>query len=425
MKFKKRPGLTPREIGLLVLIGLTAVIVVSILAGVNIGLSRAVGGGGGFLVLWEGARTFIFSLGQPYSDVVSSLTQQLAYGKAAGAGQNPYFLTMPFFLLLLYSPLAVIPDPTLARGVWLCLSEVALVGTALIYLRLIEWQPRSFFVVLFSLLSLFNFYAVDSLLEGSPSIILGLLFAGILFSYFTERDELAGALLALSLFSWEVSLPILILFFWRVSSEKRTRVITGLAMTLVILVALSFLLYPGWVLPYLTAVIGSIRSMFGMNSGSVIAAFLPANGILIARIMTVVLLLGLVYEVWLAQRADSRQFVWTACLALAVTPLLGQRTDMSNLVVIFPGLALIFASAANRSRLGFLITALLFVIVLLLPWGYFVQGFILHDPRAWNYLFLFYPLFTIVGLYWTRWWFIRPPRTWLDQVRPRPAQGKR
>ena len=106
-----------------------------------------------------------------------------------------------------------------------------------------------------------------------------------------------------------------------------------------------------------------------------------------------------------------------ACLTLAATPLVGQRTDLSNLVVLFPSLALIFAAITNRWRAGYWLTALVFLIVLLLPWAWFLRWYWMQDQRFQDYLMLFLPAFTIAGLYWTRWWFIRPPRTWFDHVR--------
>jgi hypothetical protein len=32
-------------------------------------------------------------------------------------------------------------------------------------------------------------------------------------------------------------------------------------------------------------------------------------------------------------------------------------------------------------------------------------------------IFLFLPLFTLLGLYWIRWWAIRPPRIFTDLAR--------
>ena len=74
------------------------------------------------------------------------------------SGQNPYYLTVPFFLLPIYFPFALISDslpalfpskfvvdPSIVRGLWLILNEGALLATAFLILRLIEWSPRRFF----------------------------------------------------------------------------------------------------------------------------------------------------------------------------------------------------------------------------------------------------------------------------------------
>ncbi len=434
----------------MLLIGVVTLIVVSVLVGVNLGLSRTIRGGGGFFVAWQGARdilleiagklaSFIDSLflnfgqrsavsttallGQinPYSVSVAVQTQQMVYGRAAQPGENPYFLTIPFFLMPFYFPFALISDPVAARGIWMFLSEAALVATAILSLRMIEWRPPRFLLILYILLSLFTFYSVDSLLEGSPVILLTLLFIGILYTYLTGQDELTGALLVFSLFYWEVSLSFVLLMFLKISADKRSRVWNGFGMLLAILMILSFLIYPGWLLSFITATIGAIRSGFGIATGEAFAQLSPSNGVLISRVVSAFVIIVLVYEWLLARTPDLRHFVWTACLTLAATPLIGFRTDMTNLVVLFPSLALILAATVNRWRAGNWLALLLLLIALLLPWGFFVRWFLLNDQRSWDYLFLFFPVFTILGLYWTRWWFIRPPRTWLDHVRTNPG----
>jgi hypothetical protein len=68
-------------------------------------------------------------------------------------------------------------------------------------------------------------------------------------------------------------------------------------------------------------------------------------------------------------------------------------------------------------------------VVFLFPWFLGGRGLLVDDRAAHDYLFFFYPAFSIVGLYWTRWWFLRPNRTWLDEVHaqaasPGPAPSK-
>ena len=32
-------------------------------------------------------------------------------------------------------------------------------------------------------------------------------------------------------------------------------------------------------------------------------------------------------------------------------------------------------------------------------------------------IFLLLPIAYLIGMYWTRWWFLRPARTWMDEIR--------
>ena len=419
MKFNKKPGLTAREIELLSLLGLVALIVVSVLIGANIGLGRIVPGGGGFFVAWKASSGFLFDHIEPYSGMIAGQVQQLVYGRVAQAGENPYILTMPFFLLPVYFPLALISDPAIARGLWMFISEAALLATAWLSLRLIEWEPRRPFLIVFFLLSIFSFYSAVSMFEGSPAAVLALLYFGILWTYYSEQDELAGALLVFTLFKWEIGSLFLLLIFWRIFSEKRWRVLAGFGMTLFVLLSISFLVYPGgnWIFPMLTALLAIIRSDFGITTAAIFARLWPDYGTRLTQIVTTVTVVVLFYEWYKAHHANFRRFIWVACLTLAATPLIGFRTEMSNLVVLFPGLALIFAAAVERWRIGYWLSGLLLFIVFIIPWSLFARAYVLGSMRAQDLLFLFYPIFVITGLYWTRWWFLRPPRTWLDHVR--------
>jgi hypothetical protein len=422
VKFQKKPGLTPRDVQILVLIGLSVLIVLSVLTGANIGLSRLVPGGGGFFVAWQGARAFLFQRTEPYSGTVATLAQGLAYGRFAKPGENPYVLGLPFFLLPVYFPLALLSDPALARGLWLSISQAAVLAAAFLSLRLIEWQPRRFFLFLYALLSVFNFYSIVSLLEGAPSVLLGLLFVGVLLALQRGQDELAGALLVFGLFQWAVSFLFLLLVFWRVFSEKRWRVLAGFGMSLSVLLVISFLAYPGWVIPFLAASLLVVRSGFGIAPAAVFMHIFPVYGDRIAQGITILVILVLGVEWATTRDSDFRRFVWTACLTLAAAPLVGFRTEMSNLVVAFPSLALIFAAISDRWR--YWATMLLWLIAFVVPWSLFARGTLFRDQFSQDLLFLFFPFFLLIGLYWTRWWFMRPPRTWLDRVAMQKSQTK-
>jgi hypothetical protein len=88
-------------------------------------------------------------------------------------------------------------------------------------------------------------------------------------------------------------------------------------------------------------------------------------------------------------------------------------------VLIIP-LALVFAITHERWRkFGNGLAYLLLLVVLLIPWALYIFAFDHFGPITQDIIFLFLPLFTIIGLYWIRWWAIRPPRIWTDLI-PRP-----
>ncbi len=434
MKYRRRPPLTAREIQLLVLIGVVTGIVLGTLIGADIQLSRGLTGGGGFFAPWEAARQFIFQHKNPYGEEIQQLAEKLAYGAPAHGTQKPYIVTTPFFMLLAYFPIAALSDPVpasgmgaqilhafsdpaTARGIWMFINEAALVGTAFLSLSLVDWQPGRVLRIGYALLSVFGFYSAVSLLEGGPAILLGFLYLAVLFGYASEQDELAGAILVFTLFSWEIGLLFVPFVLWKSLYDKRWRVLAGFGMTLVILLIVSFMIYPGWVFPFLTATLAVLRAQFGVTTREILMHLWPEYGLRAAQVLTVSLVIILLYE-WSATRhADIRRFIWAGCLTLAITPLIGVRTELTNLVVIFPALALICAAVANRWQTGNWLAGLLLLVLFLLPWGWFIRWYVLNDVRAYDYLLLFFPVFTIVSLYWTRWWYLRPPRTWYDHAR--------
>ncbi len=223
--------------------------------------------------------------------------------------------------------------------------------------------------------------------------------------------------MALTFFRWEVGLLFLILVFWRVYSEKRFGLFYGFGMLTIVLLIVSFLMYPGWVIPFLQSSLTDFRADYGFTSIAILLRLWPKFNTPFIWIIPVSLILLLGFEWYASRGRDFHHFIWTGCLTLAITPLVGFRTDLSNLVVLIPGLALIFATVVERWRHGYWLDGLLCLIVLFLPWGFFIRSVIFQSQFYRDLLSVFFPIFIITGLYWTRWWFIRPPRTWLDHVR--------
>jgi type IV secretory pathway VirB2 component (pilin) len=263
-----------------------------------------------------------------------------------------------------------------------------------------------------------NFYTFLALREATPVLLLGLIYAGILLALRSGADELAGALCAVACYRWEVGGPFLVLVLLHVLYERRTRVLAGFGMLAFFLIALSLFLYPGWVVPFLRATVNNLRADFGYSIQNVFRNLWPTFGGHLAFGLRIVLLISLGYEIIRARGSNFRYFYWVSALSIAIAPLLGFRTEMENLVVLLLPLAFIFAIIYERwRRIGGFLVYIILILVLAGPWAIYFFMHPGYGKIAEDTLFLFYPIITVIGVYWIRWWAIRPPRTWFDRAR--------
>lgn len=384
----------------------------------NLNLAKLLGGGGEFYLPWVGGRAFAIDHVEPYSLYVPDKVQELVYGHPAQKGDEPYILDIPFHLLILFLPFSFISDPQIARAIFTLLAEFSWFALAIISLRLTEWEAPRIFPVLFFLFCIFNFYSLQALLEATPVLMLGLVYAGILLALRAEQDELAGALIALSCFQWEVGGPFLLLVLLRIIYERRGRALAGFGMVTFILLAVSFLWNPGWFMSFLRAIANNLKADFGFSAQVIFTHFWPDYGSRVAWALTVLLIIVIGCEWNIARRSDFRRFYWAACLTIAATPLLGFRIEMENLSILILPLAFVFAvTHARWKRIGNGLILVLLLLIFALPWGLYFFALPRFGNMANEILLLFYPIFTVMGLYWIRWWAIRPPRVWYDSSR--------
>ena len=143
---KQRKWLSAEEIRILV----AGLFVLALLLAANVALARVLPSGEWFFQRWSGIRAFFSDVLQssgsvkggrtmpegaldlirraagPYTTEIAQRTQEIVYGRSAFSGEYTYVLNDPFYILLLYTPLGLISDFTLARGIWMMASELAL-----------------------------------------------------------------------------------------------------------------------------------------------------------------------------------------------------------------------------------------------------------------------------------------------------------
>ena len=315
---KSRKWLSAEEIRVLAL----GLFVLALMLAANVSLARTLPSGEWLFQRWAGARSFLLEVIQstggvkggrvmpegtpdligsvtgPYTTEIAQRTQELVYGRRAFSSEYTYVLNDPFFILLLYTPLAFISDFTLARGIWMVVSELALIGIVLLAFNLSAW------------------YRGQNLTLGY-----------IVSTWFPNLPFPAGPVVSLGL---------------------------------------AILLFLEW---------------------------------------------------WDSVDAHFRRVVWTASLSLAATPLMGFPIFPSNYVVLILPFVLILALVWERwQRYRILRVGLLFLLVLLIPFGLYYRVVTVYDPLVIDLIAVLPPIAAILGLYWMRWWVLRSPRTLFDRT---------
>jgi len=434
---KSRKWLSIEEVRLLAVLLFILVVILS----ANIALARVLPGGEWFFMRWSGARAFLIeqidaSRGvkggrvmpeggavlliqqvQPYGSEIARRTQQVAYDRMAFADEYTYVLNDPFYIVLLYIPLAFIRDFALARGIWMLLSEAALIGATLLALNLSEWQPPSWLYSLLLGYGLFHYFSFDALFTSTPAAFFIFIYLSILVALRAHSDELAGVLLSLVAYQWEVGGLFVLFIFVFVFANHRWGVLAGFGMSLFVLLVVSFLTDSGWGLPYIRAVLSDWYRSANLNFGHIFARWFPNSKIPAGQIVSIGLGIILFIE-WLGSvEAHFRRVVWTAALSLAVTPLMGMAMFPSNYVVLILPFILILALIWERwRRYQVARIVLVFLFVVLIPFGLYIRTVLIYDPLVTDILVVLPPIAAVAGLYWMRWWVLHAPLTWSDQL---------
>jgi len=410
---KSRKWLSAEEIRFLALV----LFILGLLLAADIYVARILPGGEWLFLRWSSARAFLFDKVQPYSTEIARRTQEVAYGRIAFSSEYAYVLNDPFYIVLLYAPLAFLRDFALARGIWMLLSEIALIGVVVLAVRLCEWEPPRWLYVLLLGFGLFSYFSLNALVTATPTIMLTLLYLSLLLALRSHSDELAGALLVLVGYQWEVGGLFFLFILVFVFMNHRWRVLAGLAMALFILLTVSFLLNSGWVLPYIRAVLSDWYRGENFTFGQIVSLWFPNPTISMGRVISITLAIILLAE-WLgAVEEHFRRVVWAASLSLAVTPLIGFAIFPSNHIALILPFILILALVWERwERQHVFFVILIFLPVLLIPLGLYLRSVEIYDPLVIDLIAALPPIAAIIGLYWMRWWVIHSPRVWFDQI---------
>ncbi|NUM45153.1 MAG: DUF2029 domain-containing protein [Anaerolineales bacterium] len=379
-------------------------------------------GGNDFLARWMGARFWLKEGISPYDEQVSLATQQMIYGHPAdpAQGEDINHFVYPLYSMLFFAPFGLFDFPV-ARALWMTGLEISTVLLVFVSLQLVGWRTSIFKTVALVLFAMLWYHGVRTLILGQFAGINALLIALALLFIQQKQDVPAGILLALS--TSKPQMAVLLVPFtllWAFSNDRRG-IIGGLLITLGVLMLASFALVPDWFIAMIRQITEypSYTAYTNIDSPlSYLADLMPGIRSTLNSLLHVLAGLYLLIEWGLAWRKDQRHFLWTAAMTMVVTNLIAYRTATTNYMMLLPVLFLIFRVWEYRWK-GLGVGAVWFNLLLFLIglWALFlvtVQG----NQEA-PIMFIPLPFFCLIGLWWVRWWAMRPDRLLFDELAAR------
>ncbi len=324
-----------------------------------------------FMSRWEGARSYWIDGLNPYGEQASLNIQTRIYGRAVVEGEDPGYFAYPFYTVFLVWPLVYLPY-SWASAAWMALLAASLIGSLLLLLNLLRWQPGAPLLAALALWALFFYFSARGLILGQPGTLVVFLEILTIWGLARGQNRLAGAALALSTIKPQMGflvVPFLLLWGWW---ARRWNFLAAFAAVFGAALLASFMLLSSWLGDWL-AQLSLYPSYTALGSPVwIVTQYYLGLGSVAEYAITAALAGWMLWAWWgvLAQKKDAR-LLWTLVLTLTVTHLIAPRTATPHYVVFFLPLVFYFSRLARQKWGGLWVTLLLAALVLL-PWIHFV-----------------------------------------------------
>jgi hypothetical protein len=208
---------------------------------------------------------------------------------------------------------------------------------------------------------------------------------------------------------------VVFILIWAITS-RRKEIIWSFLLTSLVLILASFALMPEWLVEWFVQVANYVRDSQPLNSPlSILAEAMPGLSKSMIIFFYSAFFVYLVIEWILVMKKDERWFLWTTMLTIVISNVIGYRSGIDHYVLMLPVLFVILQAWESRSQKTSQILTIF--VCLFFSAGYWVYFYltdqIFYEP-TWVYMVL--PAVCLVGLWWTRWWFIRPSRLYVEEL---------
>jgi hypothetical protein len=352
---------------------------------------------------WLGTRELLLNHRDPYSVAVTQEIQMGYYGRVldpnrSGDPKDQQGFAYPLYVVFLLAPLIHLPFHLVQAG-FRCLVIILTAASVPLWLRALNWRPSLATMAILVVLTLGSFPAVQGIELQQLSLVVSGMIAISALLLADGHLVPAGALLALAAIKPQLALPIVAwLILWAVSDvRRRGGFLWGFGVTMVVLLAGSQYLLPGWVGRFLAAV--AAYRQYTAGPGSLLDVLITPVW---ARMLTVLIVLTLVGVCWPARRepANTPVFAAISALVLAVTVVVIPTFGPYNHLLLLPGIFLVVRNGTKLWSRSIVTRATCVIAALVFLWPWLAAltlslcSFILPPPsvqQAWAL-----PLWTIL-----------------------------
>jgi len=374
--------------------------------------------GSDFSIQWIAIHSLVTAGESPFSERTNTLIQNSVHGQTGFTlGVTPKY-TSPLYSGILLLPFALIWNKTLTYALWLTLQFIALFGVILLSMRLTGWQPAWFIFLPFSIFTIFSYHILMPWLDGGLPIWSALFLVSALLALSQNRNELAGIFMALSAIQpLMIILPLIFILLWA-AIQKRKLLILWFFITILFISIVGIFLVPDWVIQYLRLLFNFQQNFPPGSPGYLFKLTWPGLGKQLGWLLSAALLFVLLAEWWLALKREFRWFVWTVCLTLVISQWIGIPTIPAYFVELILPMILISAMLAEHWKRAGNWTAVVFsMLVFVWEWVLFYRDITSRQSNLLLNLLIPLPLILFIGLYWVRWWAIKPRRLLVEEIK--------
>ena len=374
--------------------------------------------GEGYSIQWISIQSLSKSATDPYSDQVTEQIRSFVPQENAFVKDIYPRYTSPLFSGVVIFPFTLIGDKTLAHALWMTAQLVVIFVMILLCLKMTSWKPNWYSFFLFSIFTVFGYHVVMPWLDGGLSIWAAFFMVLALVSISTNRNEMAGVFLALAAVQPQmVILPLIFTLIWSIS-KKRTVLVLWFLITLILLSVIGLFLVPGWIVHYLRLLYNFSANFPPGSPGAFLASTSPGLGKQLGWLASGISALILLIEWFVALRKDFRWFLWTICLTMVISQWIGIPSIPANFIELIIPLLLICALLSERwPRGGPWVAVPISLLVFVWEWALYNLDVTGVQPAMQLNLIFPFPAVLLFGLYWVRWWAVKPRRLLIEELR--------